>query len=330
MNRRTVACTLGFLFLASVAAAQGVTAEADITAGRSTEGVNAAGTQLRLFGAVAHEWRMWAEVTWAGNFRNRKSDAFGAAYPYDRAVRPMEVFVERALPKVERLATIRIGRYRDPFGISGRSDHAYGGFTRAPLIRYGTNWAISNTFMTTGVDALIGRPELSVEASVGASQDEGQARRPDALNIVVRAQGYWRSAIVGVSHMRSRPSMKGSYVHGPMVFTGIDGRWMRGGVQLRGEWVDGRPFNGVATRGGYLDLIVHRAGMGPLTLVGRVEKLDYDAGPFSAYYHRLVVGGRYQATRAIGTQINVLHQPAGLTDGHRNALDASITYTVRF
>jgi len=330
MNRRTLACTLGFLLLTSVAAAQGVTAEADITAGRSTEGVNAAGTQLRLFGAVGHDWRMSAEVTWAGNFKNRESDAFGAAYPYDRSVRPMEVFVERALPKAERLATIRIGRYRDPFGISGRSDHAYGGFTRAPLIRYGTNWALSNTFMTTGVDALIGRPALSVEASVGASQDEGQARRPDALALVVRTQGYWHSTIVGVSHMRSRPSMHGSYVQGPMVFTGIDGRWMRGGVQLRGEWVDGRPFNGVATRGGYLDLIVHRTGMGPLTLVGRVEKLDYDAGPFSAYYHRVVVGGRYQATRAIGTQINVLHQPAGLTHGHRNVLDASVTYTVRF
>jgi len=279
---------------------------------------------------VAHEWRMWAEVTFAGNYNNRESDAFGAAYPYDRRVRPMELYIERALPKAGRLATIRIGRYREPFGISGRSDHAYTGFTRAPLIRYGDNWALSNTFLTSGVDALIGRPALSLEASVGVSQDEGELRRPDTLDVVVRAQGYWHSTIVGVSHMQSRPSMRGSFVHGPMVFTGVDARWMRGGVLLRGEWLDGRPFDGVATRGGYIDAIVHHTGMGPLTAVARIEKLDYDAGPFSAYYHRVVVGGRSQATRSIGTQVNWLHQPRGLTEGHTSVVDASLTYTVRF
>ena len=32
---------------------------------------------------------------------------------------------------------------------------------------------------------------------------------------------------------------------------------------LRGEWIDGRPFDGVATHGGYVDVIVHLLGMGP-------------------------------------------------------------------
>ena len=310
--------------------AQTVTAEADLTAGRSTENVNAVATQLRLFGSVGREWRMWAEVTWAGNYKNRESDAFGDAYPYDRRVRPMEIYLERALPRAGRIAALRVGRYREPFGLSARSDHAYAGFSRAPLIRYGRNWALSNSFMTTGIDALVGYPALSVEASAGVSQDEGETRRPDALDVTVRAQGYWKSAIVGVSHMRSKPSMRGSYVHGPMVFTGIDARWMRGGLQLRGEWLDGQPFNGVTTRGGYIDVLVHQHGMGPVTLVGRMEKLDYDAGPFSAYYHRFVAGGRYQATRAIGLQINVLHQPVGLTDGHRTVVDAGVTCTLRF
>jgi hypothetical protein len=115
-----------------------------------------------------------------------------------------------------------------------------------------------------------------------------------------------------------------------MVFSGVDARWMRGGIMLRGEWLDGHPFTGVATRGGYLDAIVHRAGMGHFTAVARAEKIDYDAGPFSAYYHRFVVGGRYQVTRSLGAQINLLHQPAGLHDGHRTVVDASATYTIRF
>jgi hypothetical protein len=315
---------------AAPAGAQSVTAEADVTVGRSTEGVNAAATQVRLFGPVGREWRMWAELTWAENYGNHEADAFGAAYPYDGQVRPMEVYVERALAGGGRLATVRIGRYREPFGISGRSDHAYTGFTRAPLIRYGEDWALSNTFLATGADVLVGRPALSVEVSAGVPADEGPSRRPNGLDVAVRAQTYFHSTIVGVSHLHSKPSMRGAFVRGPMDFTGVDARWMRGGVMLRGEWVDGRPFTGVRTRGGYLDAIVHMTGMGPVTAVARVEKIDYDAGPFSAYYHRVVVGGRYQATRAIGAQINVLHQPTGLTRGQTTVVDASLTYTLRF
>jgi hypothetical protein len=286
--------------------------------------------QLRVFGGFADHWRVWLETSWAGNYGNPQSDAFGAAYPYDRRLRPMEMYVERALPKAGRLTAIRIGRYREPFGIFSRSDHAYIGFSRAPLIRYGSYWALSNTFLASGVDVLVGRPSLSVESSVGVADDAGDYRRPKTLDVVVRGQAYFHSAIIGVSHLESSPSMQGPFVQGRMIFTGVDGRWMRGGVQLRGEWLDGKPFTGVATRGGYLDAIVHRTAMGHLTALLRVERLDYDAGPFSAYYRRTVLGARYQATRSIGGQVNWLHQPSGPPTGHRNALDVSATYTLRF
>ena len=329
--RRVVTCAaaIAVLIHAAIAMAQ-VTGEADVTVGHSTQGVNAAGTQIRLFGPVSSEWRVWLEATWAGNYGERESDAFGSAYPYDRRLRPMEVYAERSFSGRGRLATLRVGRARLPFGISGRSEHAYGGFTRAPLIRYGQNWALSNNFMSTGVDALIGRPSLSVEGSVGVSQDEGADPRPESLDLVVRGQGYTHSTIIGVSHMRSRPSMSGPFVHGPMQFSGIDARWMRGGLMLRGEWIAGRPFDGVKTRGGYVDAIVHHTGMGPVTLVGRVERLDYFAGPFSDFFRRAAVGGRYQATRALGAQVNVIHQPHGLAGGHTTALDTSVTYPLRF
>ena len=188
---RRWACAVGLSVLASASIAEAqVTGEADVTVGHSTQGVSAAGTQIRLFGPVSSEWRLWLEATWAGNYGERESDAFGSAYPYDRRLRPMEVYAERPLSSLGRLATLRVGRYRLPFGISGRSEHAYGGFTRAPLIRYGENWALSNNFMSTGLDALIGRPSLSVEGSVGVSQDEGADPRPESLDLVVRGQAY--------------------------------------------------------------------------------------------------------------------------------------------
>ena len=115
-----------------------------------------------------------------------------------------------------------------------------------------------------------------------------------------------------------------------MIFRGVDARWMRGGVQLRGEWIDGRSFDGVATRGGYLDAILHVRAMGPVTAVARIEKLDYDAGEFSFYYQRYSVGALIRIANHTSLQFNLLRRPGGHSMGRALALDASITRTVRF
>jgi hypothetical protein len=242
----------------------------------------------------------------------------------------METFTERTFHLRRALVGIRAGRYRTPFGISGRSDHAYVGFLRAPLIRYGENFALSNTFMETGGDVLIGTSAMQLEVSVGAPLDEGEAHRRRGVDTVVRAQAYYHSFILGASYLRTRPSDPRPFAAGRMIFRGLDGRWMRGGVQLRGEWIDGRPFDYVATRGGYLDVLIHEERMGPVTAVGRIERLDYDAGPFSDYLRRLTVGARVRVTRSVAAQVNVLQQlwrPAG---ARRPALDAGLTYSFRF
>ena len=50
------------LFTAVAASAQSITAEADATAGVSTENVRAGSTQVRLFGATASDWRFLTEI----------------------------------------------------------------------------------------------------------------------------------------------------------------------------------------------------------------------------------------------------------------------------
>ena len=305
-----------------------VTTEVDFTLGRSTEDVNAAAAQVRVFGASRSDWRYFVEAAW-GRVTTSPSDAFGAAYPYS-GVRPMEAFVEKTRHRGNVMLGFRAGRYRTPFGISGRSDHAYNGFIRAPLIRYGQNWTISNTFLDAGVSALAGRPDAHLEASVGAPSDEGTMRRQGGLSFVVRGQAYYRSLIVGVSTMRSRPSDPNPWVDGSMVFHGIDARWMRDGVQIRGEWIVGRPFDGVTTDGGYVDALVHTIWMGPVTAVARVEKLDYDADEHSDYLRRYTAGARVRVTGRLSAQINVIRQPLRLEGQHRTALDVSVSYSVRF
>ena len=313
------------------AAAQSLVTEAEISAGRSTDGTTGAATQVRLFGPIAGSpWRMYLETAWGGSWGPTPSDAFHSVYPYDRRVRPMEMFAERSFHPGGALVDLRAGRYRVPFGISGRSDYAYTGFTRGPLIRYGTDWALSNTFLETGLDVLAGVPRLYAEASVGMPEDAGDKRRRDGMDTVVRVQTFAGSLIAGASYVRTQPSMVGDFVHGRMEFGGVDGRWMSHGVQLRGEWMDGRPLDGVSTRGGYLDAIVHEPRLGWLTGVARVERLDYFAGPFSAFYRRYTIGSLVRLSSAISVEVNLLHQPRRPEGEKASAFDAAVTYSVRF
>ena len=183
---------------APAARASRCTPKVDVTAGSSTEDVGAGGLQIRLFGAneaglaLLSSKRPWAARPTAA------SDAFGAAYPYDRTLRPIETYGEKMFePGDGRCVGIKAGRYRTPFGIYGRSDHAYNGFLRAPLIRYGGNWALSNTFLEAGADVLVGRPALYVETSVGVPQDASR----DAQEVRAR-RGRPRAGVLPLAHRR--------------------------------------------------------------------------------------------------------------------------------
>jgi hypothetical protein len=303
--------------------------ESDVSAGGSTEGVAAGGLQIRLFGANKQDWRFFLEAA-VGSTTDPASDAFGAAYPYDRTLRPIETYLEKMFKPGTSLVGIKAGRYRTPFGIYGRSDHAYNGFLRAPLIRYGGNWAISNEFLEAGADVLVGRPALYVETSLGAPQDASPTPRKSGLDAVVRAQGYYRSLIVGASYLHTKPNDTRSFIHGDMAFRGVDARWMRDGVLVRGEWLAGRPFDGVATHGGYVDATFHLLGMGPVTAVVRAERLDYDAGEFSEYLRRYTAGTRLRLTSFLAASVGLIGQPEGFSNGRRVALDAGVTCSVRF
>ena len=132
--------------------------------------------------------------------------------------------------------------------------------------------------MEGGVNVVAGSPRLYAETSLGVPLDEGLLRRRQEFSATVRVQGYYKSLIVGASRLDTgRDESLGRFATGRAVFNGVDARWTAGGVQVRSEWIFGQPFEGVTTRGGYIDAIVHRAGMGPVTAVARVERLDYTA-----------------------------------------------------
>jgi hypothetical protein len=304
-----------------------VITELDVTTGRSTEGVTAAGSQLRVFGEGPREWRFYVEGSWADVW-GPKSDAFGTAYPYNHRLRPVEVYGEKIVRKGPYLAGVRLGRYRTPFGIYSRSDHGYAGFLRAPLIRYGGYWALSNNSLEGGATVVVGTPKLHVEASLGVPQDEDFYYRRRGVNRVARVQGSAGSFIVGGSYILTQPPEAYTFARGRSEFLGIDARWMRGGVQARGEWIDGRSFAGTRTFGGYADVLVHRRFMGPVTAVARAERLDYLAGRFSEFEKRYTGGARIKLAPMLVGHVNVIREYER-GESPESAFDIGLTFTVR-
>lgn len=324
-----LACALSFAGAGAAGAQTLAVVEAQQTFGVSSEDIGAAGTQLRLYGEPLRNLRYIVEGAW-GDRSEDASDVFGTAYPYSGELELIEAYGEYLFTSVPGLLSVKGGRYRTPFGISSASDHAYIGFLRAPLIRYGDYYALSNGYLEHGVDVVVGVPRFSVELSVGKPGDVGVAVRRDGVDTVVRAQAAAGSFVVGASYIDTMPYMPERFAKGRMRFGGVDVRWMRGGVQLRGEWLGGRPFDGTETTGGYVDAIVHVPAMGPVTALARAERLDYDAAPpFALYTHRYWGGARIRIWKSLAGSIGVGHQGGQMTQTRRTAVDAGIGVVLR-
>jgi len=313
-----------------VAAAQTVIGEAAVAAGHSTQAdTSAVATQVRLFGDVTPTLRFFTEGTWART-SDPEVDAFGTAYPYGNRGHVMEAYAEWVVSSGGRVLGLKGGRFRMPFGISSGSDHGYTGFLRAPLIRYDGYFAISNNFLEHGVTVIAGVPRLTVEGSLGAPADVGAAERRRGVDAVVRVQHHTGPFIVGASFVRTWPYQSPTFARGRAMFGGIDARWMRGGLQLRGEWLGGRPFDGTTTTGWYADVILHRVGMGPVTALARVERLAYEAiPPFDLYATRQTVGARVRLLQGLAVQANVVKQTGRIARTASTALDVGIVYSLR-
>jgi hypothetical protein len=204
------------------------------------------------------------------------------------------------------------------------------GFLRAPLVRNSYYWALSNNYLETGASVIGGTTWLSAETSGGVANDQDEYARRGGLNAVARLQTSHGSWIAGVSYIHTRPAKSRPFAKGYTDLGGVDLRWMKSGVQVRGEWMAGRPFNGTAVRGGYADVLVHRPTMGPITAVARIERADYLARAFSEYPRRYTAGVKVRLTQNLTAEINEVHQPYDVvSDPGHTSLDFGLTYTFR-
>lgn len=323
------ACLLGLTDTRS-AQGQSITAEATVTAGYSSEDVTAAAAQFRVFGEVKDGGiKFFGETAWATRSSDH-SDSFGAAYPYAKRVQIIEAYGERMFRPRGALAGLRGGRFRTPFGISSGSEHAYSGFLRAPLIRYERYSSLSNYFLEHGIDLVTGIPQVTVEVALGAPADVGVNVRRSGLDVAARIQGFYGPFIVGASHLRTSSYRSSVGAPGRADLSGVDLRWMSGGVQFRGEWMKGEPFDGMARAGWYADVLIHRTFMGPVTAVARVERLDHGGAydKTDRIERRQTIGARVRLTQALSLNVNLLHQK-GAVEYPPTAFDLGLTWSIR-
>ncbi len=329
MTRAPILAALGLAAAVAPAGGQTIAVQAQQSIGTSSESITAGATQVRLLGDLGRGLRVDVEGAF-GARSGEGSDVFGTAYPYDGQVQLIEAYAEVARPEARGVRAIKAGRYRTPFGIWAAGDHAYFGFLRPPLIRYGGYYALSSGYLEHGVAVTLGVPQASVETSVGRPADVGTARRRSGIDTVVRGQFSHGPVVVGVSYLNTTPDMPERFAHGRARFGGLDARWMHAGVLLRGEWLSGRPFDGTATRGGYADVVVHRPGLGPVTLLARGERLAYDAqAPFALYTHRYSAAARVRVWKGASVSAGLIHQAGQRTQRRGTALDLGVTYAVR-
>jgi hypothetical protein len=322
-----------WISLAVSAAAQSVTSELSGTAGVSSQDVGVAASQARIFGEV-YRFTFFTEAAWSSTrtWRSGASDeALATAYPYD-GPHVMDAYVESHVGNDRVFSVIRGGRFRTPFGIHDASDYAYNGFLRAPLIRYEGYWGLTNRLFEHGVNVMAGTSRLQGEATLGRPFDASDDyHRRAGADVVLRAQTYAGPFVLGVSHVESH-AYDLAFASGRMVFTGLDVRWMQAGVQVRSEWLIGRPWDQAQTSGGYVDVMVHRAFMGPATLVGRVETLDYRAAnpAFSSTANGLSAGTRVKVAEGLFVEAGVTRRPSAPYGPVATATDVALTYTARY
>ncbi len=198
-----------------------------------------------------------------GRVNRQGSDAFGVAYPSQTSdVRPMEAYVK----------TVRSGRslierpgWPLPHAVPRLSAaaHGYSGFTRAPLIRYGGNSALSNTALEADASVLVGVPSLTVEAGLGRPPDLCAFLGPRRSTGVIRARCSTYLSDCRVSHINTRAHAEGPWVRGRTTFTGVDGRSIQQSIRCAASGLPAcRGTRG--QRGGHIDVTVHRVRMGPV------------------------------------------------------------------
>jgi hypothetical protein len=207
----------------------------------------------------------------------------------------------------------RIGQFQVPFGIYNRSELYYVGLVYDPLIRYYPIQGPHLEDSASGLEYLRTEGPWQVEAALfGRGSDVG-AVVPHGDEGSLRIQRYTGPLIIGVSALRTQAGEEETEYHGEGYSFGVDFRFSRPALILRGEVVAGHVPGG-SPEGFYLDALYHPVQFGRFTLVGRTEAVR--GQPVNGgLYTRETVGLKWDAMPGIAVALNQLYEPSRVRSG---------------
>lgn len=208
---------------------------------------------------------------------------------------------------------LRLGKVQIPFGIYNRSELYYVGLVYDPLIRYYPFQGPHLEDSARGLEYVRSLGPWQVEAALFGQGSDLRALLPNGREGALRIQRYSGAWIVGLSVDRTR-AQNGETEYAPAGhFFGVDFRYSRPALILRGEVVEGT-VQGSSPRGYYLDALYHPAWLGSVTLVGRTEA-ERGQPVQGGLYARETVGLKWEAAPGVTVALNQLVEPSRLHSG---------------
>lgn len=211
---------------------------------------------------------------------------------------------------------LRWGQFLVPFGIYNRSEQYYVGLISDPLIRdYPADGPRLND-SEKGLDYLGAWGPWQVEGALFGARAPGII--PSGGEGSVRLQWFHGPLIVGVNALRDHGRHPLTARRGEARFFGLDLRFSRPTLILRGELVSGRVPGG-SPRGFYVDVLYHPMSLHRVTFVGRTEAVEGQPGD-GRYFSRQTVGLKWDVGNAWAVALNQSFGPSRPRLGARGTL----------
>jgi hypothetical protein len=184
----------------------------------------------------------------------------------------------------------RAGRFLVPFGIYNRSELYYVGLVNPPILKeyLGGEYQVGRSEQGLSFVRSDGRWQL--EAALFSDDGAWRAVIPSGGEGCLRLQYYTGAVVLGVSALRERGDESGTPEEGAARFFGLDFRFSRPSLILRGEVVSGSAPGG-SPGGFYVDLLHRPPQIRNVTFVARVESARGLSG--QPRYRRGTVGAKW-------------------------------------
>ena len=215
---------------------------------------------------------------------------------------------------------VLLGRFQAPFGIYNRSELYYVGLVYDPLINYYPFQGPHLGGSATGLEYVRAMGAWQVEAALFGHGSDLRALIPTGGEGSIRIQRYTGRLILGLSGFRGRAGEADPGYHGEARFLGLDFRFSRPPLILRGEVVagtvarSGAPGAGGSPEGFFLDALYHPGWLGRVTFVARTEAVRGQPVTGSLF-QRETLGLKWEVTRGIVAAVNQLFEPSRLRSG---------------